>query len=336
MNNILYICDKNFYEQKMSRVRFHSMEALGKECNLMWWGPNWDGWENGSIVSNLKNIDSPIDLIVVYKPLDIANDWKEINIPICLRYNETYDIPWTTKEITESNASLVIFHHENDLFGNIHDYRKNMPNISFKYIPHSAEKTIFREMSDVNKEYDILLVGASGFSSKALGKPHYPIRDRMGDLLKNIPGNFRVGRFSKPHARVNNAHNNHTAIDFARAINSAKICITDSGAPKSRFGKYIEIPMCGTVIAGDIPNDDVENFKKFVIEINMDMSDSQIISKITEYLEDENKLETLKQAGLEWSKNYTQENYARQFVNSISNFLISDRYEIFKKWEGKL
>jgi O-acetylhomoserine/O-acetylserine sulfhydrylase-like pyridoxal-dependent enzyme len=94
--------------------------------------------------------------------------------------------------------------------------------------------------------------------------------------------------------------------------------------------------MCGTVIVGDIPNDDKENFKKFIIEIDMEMSDSEIISKITKYLEDENKLETLKQVGLEWSKNYTQEKYAQKFVRAVSTFLISDRYDMFQKWEGEL
>ncbi len=336
MISVLYICDKTFYEQKMSRVRFHSMEAIGKQCNLMWWGPNWDGWKNGSIVSNLKNIISPIDLIVVYKPLDIADDWDKVNVPICLRYNETYDVPWTKKEITESNASFVIFHHEHDLYGNISDYRKDMPHIDFSYIPHSAEKTIFKPMPDIEKQYDILLVGARGFSSQALGTPHYPIRDRMNSLLEKIPGEFRVGRFSKPHARVTNAYNNHTAIDFARAINSSKICITDSGAPKSRFGKYIEIPMCGTVIVGDIPNDDQENFRKFIIEINNDMSDEEIISKITEHLNDSSKLEQLKNIGLEWSRNYTQEKYAERFIKEASSFLTSDRYKIFQEWESSL
>ena len=88
----------------------------------------------------------------------MGNDWKNINIPICLRYNETYDQDWTKKEITESNASLVIFHHEHDLFGNIEDYKKMLPEIKFEYIPHSAEKTVFKEYPEVAKDWDVLLV----------------------------------------------------------------------------------------------------------------------------------------------------------------------------------
>ena len=334
MLNILYLCDKSFYEQKMSRVRFHSMEAIGRSCNLMWWGPNWEGWINGGIKENIDNLDSPIDLIVVYKPLDMGNDWKDLTVPVCLRYNETYDKEWTKREISESNASFVIFHHEKDLFGNIEDYRKMMPNVVFRYVPHSAEKTIFRERPEIQKEYDVLLVGASGFHSK-VGQ-HYPIRDRMASVINKFPKKYKVGRFAKPHARVTNAHNNQTAIQFSEAINSSRICITDSGAPKSRFGKYVEIPMCGTVIAGDIPNDDQENFRKFVIEIDNSMTDSEIISKITNVLDNQEELERYKKIGLEWSKEYTQEKYAERFVSNASSFLLSTAYQDFISWEGTL
>ena len=55
----------------------------------------------------------------------------------------------------------------------LEDYRKMLPNIVFEYVPHSAEKTIFKVYEEVDKQYDILLVGASGFASK-VGQ-HYPI-----------------------------------------------------------------------------------------------------------------------------------------------------------------
>jgi len=315
MTSILYLCDKYFYEQKMSRVRFHSMEAISEVINTTWWGPNWEGWEDGGVLKNIENLITKPDLIVVYKPLEMGKDWKNIDIPICLRYNETYDQDWTKKEILESNASIVIFHHENDLFGNIDDYRKMIPSVRFEYIPHSAEKSIFKEYQEVKKDWDVLLVGALGYTSK-VGQ-HYPIRDRMASILHKFPKKYKVNRYSRPPGRSVEAYKNASAIEFAKVINSTKICITDSGAPKSRFGKYVEIPMCGTVIAGDIPNDDIKNFKNFVIEINNDMSDEEIISKIVNYLESPKKLNDIKNIGLSWSSNYTQEKYAKRFIEAI-------------------
>ena len=65
---------------------------------------------------------------------------------------------------------------------------------------------------------------------------------------------------------ITDADKNHTQIEFAKIINRAKICLTCSGLPKSRFGKYIEIPSCNSVVAGDIPDQDQDDFKKFVID----------------------------------------------------------------------
>ena len=78
--------------------------------------------------------------------------------------------------------------------------------------------------------------------------------------------------------------------------------------------------MCGTIIAGDIPNDDQENFRKFVIEIDNNMSDEKIISKIVSHLDDLEKLKNMKSAGLSWSTKYTQEKYAERFIEKINNY----------------
>ena len=79
--------------------------------------------------------------------------------------------------------------------------------------------------------------------------------------------------------------------------------------------------MCGTVIAGDIPGEDQDNFRKFVIEINMQMSDEEIINKLVHYLDNKEKLRILKERGLEWSKEYTQQKYAIRFLKAAENFI---------------
>ncbi len=314
IRNILFLCSREYYIKKMSRVRFHSMEAIGYESNLMWWGPGWEGYDNEkSVQDNIDLLEDSVDLIVTYKPLDMK-DMKGVNIPVCLRYNEMYDVEWTKKEIDESGASMVICHHENDMQLYMDHYGDK---IKFYHVAHCAEASIFRQLNNP-KQYDVLLVGALG-ARTMLGQ-HYPLRDRMASLLSKMPKKYKVGIFPRPMGKLG-AHNNEQAKAFAAAINSAKICITDSGAPNSRFGKYVEIPMCGTVIAGDIPGEDQDNFRKFVIEINMQMSDDDIINKLVYYLENEEKLRILKEEGLKWSKEYTQEKYAQRFMHCADKFL---------------
>jgi len=313
--NILFLCNRHYYTNKMSRVRFQSMEAIGYKSNLMWWGPNWEGYNNEKTVQeNIDLLEDKIDLIVTYKPLEMKG-MIDVNIPVCLRYNEMYDVEWTRKEIDESGATMIICHHENDMQPYIDHYGDK---IKFYHIAHCAEASIYKPLF-TPKKFDIMLVGALG-ARTMLGQ-HYPLRDRMAKLLGKIPNKYNVGIHPRPHGRQDDAYTNRYAKEFAAAINNTKICITDSGAPNSRFGKYIEIPMCGTVIAGDIPGEDQENFKKFIIEINMEMTDDEIVNKLVYYLENEEKLRILEKEGLEWSKKYTQEKYAERFINAAENYL---------------
>ena len=111
---ILYLVNKKTYDTKMSRVRFHGIRALEKIASVRYWGLNWPNYnENLTVQQNLDNIQDKFDLCIVYKPLELKN-FKDINIPKCIRYNEMYNINWTLKEIKESGSQLVICHHLND------------------------------------------------------------------------------------------------------------------------------------------------------------------------------------------------------------------------------
>ena len=316
--NLMFLCSKKYYDKKMSRVRFHSMEAVSEITNTMWWGPGWDGYDdNLTVQQNIDRIETKPDMIVTYKPLDMR-DMKSVDVPVCLRYNETYDWEWTLKEIDDSGAEFIVFHHENDLHIPMSEYQKHYGDkVKCVYVPHCAEKSIYKKM-DIEKEYDVLLIGAVGYNSK-IGQ-HYPLRDRMVNLIQRLSPKYKVGIWQRPPGRIEKAYDNKSAIQFAEAINKAKICVTDSGAPKSRFGKYIEVPMCGTSLAADIPND-CEEFKDFVIDINMDMTDEEILDKLIFYLENSSERRILEEAGLKWSENYTQQDYARDFVSKIKLYL---------------
>jgi hypothetical protein len=53
----------------------------------------------------------------------------------------------------------------------------------------------------------------------------------------------------------------------------------------------------------------------------MDMSDEEILNKLKFYLENPSERRILEEAGLKWSESYTQQDYARIFVNKIKEFL---------------
>ena len=213
-----------------------------------------------------------------------------------------------------SRADHIICHHENDFYRYAKLAANYKKGIKLYHIAHCAEQTVFKDY-ELPKKYDIFLGGATNGIS-ILGK-HYPLRDRMIGILGKMSKSYECRLYRHPGYNLAEASSNKYAIDFAREINQSKIAVTCSGKPKSRFGKYIEVPMCGTALAADLPEEDQENFNKFMIEINMDMTDEQIMNKLAYYLDNDEERLKLVSSGLEWSKNYTHEKYAERFMNHL-------------------
>jgi glycosyltransferase involved in cell wall biosynthesis len=82
----------------------------------------------------------------------------------------------------------------------------------------------------------------------------------------------------------------------------------------------VEIPMCGGVIVGDIPYEEQDDFKKFVIEVNMDITDDEIIEKISGALENQELLLKCSLIGEAWAQKYTTKKYADDFYNQLLSY----------------
>lgn len=326
---IVYLVSKRYYDTKMSRIRFRTMEAVDElHEEFLMTGPGWDGWDLlKPAIENIEKLvgETKVDLIVSYKPLEIygAGQLHE-KYKCCLRYNEMYDTKFTKNEIKKFGATLVVCHHYNDW----KEYNENhkIENVSYKYIPHSADEKAFKKWKfdgvEFPKIYDVLLVGALGVHSK-MGQ-HYPLRDRLNKLLPSMPSKYKWGIFKHPSYEHEDAHTNAYAEFFGKAICSTRIALTDSGVTKSRFGKYIEIPACGTAIAADMPDTDIKDkndISNFLIEISMDMSDKEIIDTLVEYLENEDKLNKKIESGLKYAEGFTTYAYAHRFVETVEDFI---------------
>lgn len=306
---ILFLVNKQTYHTKMSRVRFHGIRALEKIATVKYWGLNWQNYNsNLTVQQNLDNMQDKFDICIAYKPLELKN-FKDINIPKCIRYNEMYNINWTLKEIKESGSQLVICHHLNDC----EQYQKmNIPNVKFVYIGHCAEKTIFKDYN-TPKEYDVLVAGCISH--------HYPLRNKFLQLLPFLKKKYKCHQHPHPGYDLNDAHTDRYLKEMAIAINKARITLTDTGLPRSRYGKYIEIPMCGTsAICGDLPYDKADDYS-YVIEVTNSMTGQEIFDKICYYLDNEDERLEKVQKGIEFSKNYTQEHYAERLMKAINSFI---------------
>lgn len=307
--NILYLVNRKTYLTKMSRVRFHGMEALKEIANVHFSGNGWYDYNNHKTVQeNIDAMGEKFDIVIAYKPLELK-EFKNVNIPKCIRYNEMYNIQWTLREIKESGAQLVICHHLNDCL----EYQSyNIKGVKFVYVGHCAKKSLFKNYN-LDIKYDILI---AGFIS-----PHYPLRNRFIKLLPKLREKFKVHRHPHPGYDLRDASTDRYLLEMACAINKSRITLTDTGLPRSRYGKYIEIPMCETsALCGDLPDDNADDYS-FVIDVNNNMSDQQIIDKISYYLENEDKRLQKVEKGKIFASNYTQKHYAERLLEKIKLFL---------------
>ena len=79
---VLFLCDAYHWRQKMSRIRFHSIDAISILTDLKCSGLNWNDYDNNLTVQ--ENIDilykgqSPPDVVIAYEPLRLKK-YSEIS-----------------------------------------------------------------------------------------------------------------------------------------------------------------------------------------------------------------------------------------------------------------
>lgn len=324
---LLFLCPRKEYIEKLGRIRFHTMAAIGKKAEVIWSGKGWDNYEdNQSVGYNIKKVYSneKPDLIVVFMP-EQMHGWKDIAVPVCIRENELMtnqgfdeeQKAYRLSQINDCGINLVIFHHLNDMKTWTEILKdKISPGFQIANISHCAEQTIFKDYG-LPKKYDLLLVG---WRNIFYLNSRYPLRKRFAKIFSKMR-KWKCHIYKHPGYVHSDAFTDKYAIEYAKMINSAKICCACSGKPQSRYVKYVEIPMCGAAFAADLPGECHDFFRQFLIEVDMSMTDDEIIQKLEYYLTHDEERERLAQRGTELAKDYTDEKYAERFLKIAGNFL---------------
>jgi hypothetical protein len=318
--NILYVCDAKYLLEKMSRVRFWAIEELGKyeDLNLNLTGPGFNNFANTkTLQQNIIDFGINFDLVIWYKPLDTEYNFDQTHkLPFktCLRYNEMWDEKYTCDEINKTMTDIIVCHHYNDYLRYKDALYKDDKSKKFTYNPHHANKNIFKPLN-IEKDIDILISGVTK-------KTHYPFKYRLFNLINECKDTklSKYNVYIHKHPGYNNLLNfeNQNQIKYNEIINKSKLCICCTSRYNYRLGKYVEIPMAGSVVVGDLPYEDAR-FSNFVVKITNEMSDEEIINIITNVLENQNELNKKIKMGMDWAKNYTTKNYTDNLMDIIKN-----------------
>lgn len=138
-------------------------------------------------------------------------------------------------------------------------------NLNLFIIPHLIDESIFKDYKQ-QKIYDILLYGETRFEC-------YSFRKRIKNLLENNYHNFNI--------KILNNTNEYTKEKLSIEINKAYITIATKSSFDYFLMKYIETPLSGSLIAGDIPSQSNDfNLSTNMVILNEKMSDLEILYKL--------------------------------------------------------
>ncbi len=302
---LLYLCSKVYWDQKVPRTRFHSVEAMREFADVHCTGNGFLDWDGeATIAANLSRTTRP-DWIFVYKP-DQYTGWEQLGIPVVTSFNDAWETESRLMDIRLPKCRVVIMHHANEMA----EWRERCPDVRFVNIPYPINPDVFKDHGR-EKNIDILLTGA--VDSKI-----YPLRYRFSRLIES-------GAFEPYHAvwrkhsgyRIQNPEAEAEA--YAKCLNSAKICLADTSRYQYAAEKYHEIPACRSVLCGNLPDERQMAFSQFILQIENRMSDAEIIDRITTLLAARDMIAPLADAGYGYvHSTHTVRQYAKQFIEILS------------------
>lgn len=210
----------------------------------------------------------------------------------------------------------------------------------FIHLPHAACNHTFYHPIEAERDIDILLVG------KITGL--YPLRKKLHDWIDSgqIPGQIREhpGYHEAQFKTENEKYHNHTAqtqlMDYAQQLKRSKIVYMCSSMRKFALRKYVEASLSGALIVADIPAERQGEFRKYVVEIDLDDTPESISAKVNYYLK--NNQERVKRAriGQQISMaNYTYDSFVNRLIDGWNRFKKGQRgmylphpFEMIKPW----
>lgn len=165
-------------------------------------------------------------------------------------------------------------------------------------LPHHINMDIFRDYG-LEKRRDVLLYGRT--------RPeHYPFRHRLAQLLPRSGLKVEI----LPHPTQVTGEEGVVGEALARRINESWLTIATRTRHDIFLAKYLEIAASGGVVAGDMPTRAQEIWGSNYVNLDMGMSDAEIIKTLQDALRDREALKRMAAAMYEpIRKAYTYDLY---------------------------
>ena len=313
MSSILFVENLKINDNPMSTCYVRKCLTIKNDKRFDFYDPNENKNLNLAQYSTVIFGCRAIYLYKLYKG-KVRQDILNKNINLCQIKNKyfiiqdmhpkTYrNIDVLCKFINEHNINIIFTFFHNAEAKNI---RNKTPNVKHLYLCHHIDTSIFNYLN-LKKNYDILLFGS-------IHPRHYPFRKRLFDLILKNKELFNVCYIPKP-----DIYDPEICEEgLAKTINMSKICIATKSKYDYLVGKYFEISICKSLIAGDIPTDGKDILKNRIVELNNNMSDDEIINHLKNALDKYDEFEEK----INYLHNYINTNYGlNNYVNKLYSLI---------------
>ena len=277
-NNILIIAKLTLFESQNSSNRLNFLNFLNTKNNIKVIEDSSDISVDHWIIKNNWKPD-----IILYYFLSATNTWLNINIKnfknINIKKYMIFEDCLYTNEIkmlyNKYKFSKVLIPTYNN---NIIRFFNNN-NINYCLFGHFIDTNIFKKLDNIEKIYDILYYGAHFL-------PVYPLRNKIYKVLKKLQSNNKYNIKIIEHKSYNkNICKLPIDNDLAVLINESRFCISTSSIYDILVKKYIEIPLCGSTIIGNIPSNYTNELSGKMINIDFNANANEIEKIIIDALE---------------------------------------------------
>ena len=283
MKNILIIAKMDLFKEQPSNNRVDLLNFLSTKQNIKIMndkeGQTLKNWIN----KTKKRVKWEPDVIIYYF-LSRQEKWIEISIPdfnktvtVLPRYMIFEDSHYYETAIPlykKYKFNLLLKPQKKEVLDN--HYKKRGVNID--YWGYFIDNNKFK-MRETPFKYDILLYGF-------INKQAYPLRVKFFEVLQflNEKSNLRIKHIPHPGYYKGTLNKMPKNQELSKIINQSRFTLVSSSLYQILLKKYMEVPMSGSTMIGDIPPD-YQELKGKMIEIKRDADHDAIIQIIKKCFE---------------------------------------------------
>ena len=284
----------NLFKEQPSNNRVDLLNFLSTKSNIKIMNDKEGQTLKGWISKTKKRIKWEPDVIIYYF-LSRQEKWTEIsikdfnknhiNLPRYMIFEDSHYYETAIPLYKKYKFELLLKPQQKIELDDY--YKKSGVNIDYWGYFIDSENFKMRKLESGFK-YDILLYGF-------INKMAYPLRVKFFEVLKflNEKSNLRIKHIPHPGYYKGALDKMPKNEELSNIINKSRFTFVSSSSYRILLKKYMEVPMSGSTMIGDIPPDYPE-LKDKMIEINHDADHDTIVQTIkkcfeNEYIEVENE-----------------------------------------------